>query len=132
LPGFFIAALAAVSTFERRTLDVIMPDPAPRLALRTRGEDETVELTMRMFLSHLFAYLTTYSFFLALLCVACEAIAPSIFLVIQNVGPDYHFLVMLVIKLTYVGAVSWILANIVTATLFGMYFIAERMHRPNA
>ena len=75
--GIFIAALAAVSTFDRHTLDDLMPAPAPRLELRTRGQDETVDLTMRMFLTHLFAYLTTYSFLLALICVICEALAPS-------------------------------------------------------
>jgi hypothetical protein len=131
LPGFFIAALAAVSTFQRETLDETMPAPAPRLKLRTRGQDEAVDLTMRMFLSHLFAYLTAYSFLLALLCVACEALAASVWAIVQ-VWSQYIPQLGLLIRLAYVAMVAWFLSNIITATLFGMYFLAERMHRPNA
>ena len=131
LPGFFIAALAAVSTFQRETLDEIMPSPAPRLKLRTRGQEEAADLTMRMFLSHLFAYLTTYSFLLALLCVVCEALSPSVQMIVQTWGNDIPLLGLFV-RLAYVAMVAWFLSNIITATLFGMYFLAERMHRPNA
>jgi hypothetical protein len=131
LPGFFIAALAAVSTFQRETLDETMPAPAPRLKLRTRGQDEPVDLTMRIFLSHLFAYLTAYSFLLALLCVVSEALAPSMRTVVQTWSAHIPQLGLLV-HLAYVAMVAWFLSNIITATLFGMYFLAERMHRPNA
>ena len=34
LPGFFIAALAAVATFGKQELDYEMPDPAPTIILR--------------------------------------------------------------------------------------------------
>jgi hypothetical protein len=131
LPGFFIAALAAVSTFQRETLDETMPAPAPRLKLRTRGQDDAVDLTMRMFLSHLFAYLTAYSFLLALLCVVCEALAPAVRAMIQASNFDAALLNLLV-RLGYVAMAAWFLSNIITAALFGMYFLAERMHRPNA
>ena len=131
LPGFFIAALAAVSTFDRHTLDDLMPAPAPRLELRTRGQDETVDLTMRMFLTHLFAYLTTYSFLLALICVICEALAPSFGSIVERRSVNIPQLALL-LRLGYAAMVGWFLSNIITATLFGMYFIAERMHRPNA
>lgn len=131
LPGFFIAALAAVSTFERETLDERMPAPAPRLSFRTRGQNEAADLTMRMFLSHLFAYLTTYSFLLALFCVACEALAPSARMAVVEWTRAIAYL-GLAIEILYVAIVAWLLANIITAALFGMYFLAERMHRPNA
>lgn len=131
LPGFFIAALAAVSTFERDALDEVMPPPAPTLDLRTRGMDEGVELTMRMFLCHLFAYLTTYSFLLALLCVTCEALVPSVRGVISGFSGNAAQLSLLM-RTSYVVIIAWFLGNIITAALFGMYFLAERMHRPNA
>ena len=127
LPGFFIAALAAVSTFQRETLDDTMAAPAPRLSLRTRGQDEAVDLTTRMFLSHLFAYLTAYSFVLILFCLTCEALAPSMH-VWTSCIPALGF----PLRLIYIAMVGWLFGNIVITTLFGMYFLAERMQRPNA
>lgn len=131
LPGFFIAALAAVSTFERDSLDQLMPPPTPKLNFRTRGQDAPVELTMRVFLSHLFSYLTTYSFLLALLCVIFEALVPSV----RGAVGDYSGKIpelATIVRTFYVIMVAWLLSNIITATLFGMYFLAERMHRPIA
>ena len=49
LPGFFIASLAAVSTFQRKEMDEIMPYPTPTINLRLEGRNIEYELTRRMF-----------------------------------------------------------------------------------
>ena len=64
LPGFFIAALAAVSTFNRPEMDEVMSGQAPELKLRTGEHESYVPLTTRMFTTHLFSYLTSISFLL--------------------------------------------------------------------
>ena len=77
LPGFFIAALAAVATFQRAELDETMPDPSPMLEVRTGEDASPVPLSHRVFLCHLFAYLTSTSLLVILLSVSGEIIAPS-------------------------------------------------------
>jgi hypothetical protein len=133
LPGFYIAALAAVATFDRPTLDEIMPPPAPTMKLRTGLFSESVELTMRMFLSHMFAYLTTISFFTAALCIAAELIAPSVQFWITKMPTGWlmHF-VHMALKISYLSLLIWLISIIGITTLHGMYFLAERIHRPNA
>ena len=132
LPGFFIAALAAVATFDRPSLDETMPDPAPTLELRTRGMDEPVALTLRMFLTHLFAYLTALAFFTALFCIAADLVAPSVVAVIPTIPYTKTEIVTPILKGVYVASLAWLISNIVFTGLFGLYFLAERMHRPHA
>jgi hypothetical protein len=45
LPGFFIAALAAVATFGRADLDALMPGKPPRVSILYHGRPTEVELT---------------------------------------------------------------------------------------
>lgn len=133
LPGFFIAALAAVATFTRESLDQVMPDPPPKLALRSGDAFETVDLTMRMFLCHMFAYLTAVSFAAALFCIVGEVVAPSVSYIIELCALGRSKPIATgAVKTIYVCALAWMTANIAFTTLFGMYFLAERMHRPRA
>lgn len=78
LPGFFIAAIAAVATFNRAEMDFVMPEPAPELKLRTGSDEDYVKLTFRVFTSHLFAYLTTLSFFAVFMFITVDLTSPSI------------------------------------------------------
>lgn len=133
LPGFYIAALAAVATFNRPTLDEIMPPPAPTMKLRTGLLSENVELTMRMFLSLMFAYLTTLSFFAAALCISAELIAPSVQFLITKMPTSWLIhSVHMALKVSYLSLLMWLISNIGITTLHGMYFLAERIHRPHA
>ena len=50
LPGFYIAALAAIATFQRNDIDQHMPNPAPKLNIKIKGKDQNIELTRRRFL----------------------------------------------------------------------------------
>lgn len=133
LPGFYIAALAAVATFDRPALDEIMPPPAPKIELRTGNQYEKVPLTMRMFLSHMFAYLTTLSFIAAAVCVTAELIAPSINYELSRIPQSWLINpIEWTIKSFYASLVIWLVVNIGITTLHGMYFLTERIHRPHA
>ena len=51
LPGFYIAALAAVATFQRDSLDARLPAPTPTLLTFINGVCEDVPLTRRRLLT---------------------------------------------------------------------------------
>lgn len=61
LPGFYIAALAAIATFGRSDIDNIIPEPTPKVIVKFRGSTNIVDLTRRKFLAMLFAFLTAQS-----------------------------------------------------------------------
>ncbi|MGK9996690.1 hypothetical protein O6197_24780, partial [Salmonella enterica subsp. enterica] len=64
LIGFYIAALAAVSTFSSSSIDEVMAGVPPTLVEKFRGQKLTVELTRRRFVCYLFGYLALVSFML--------------------------------------------------------------------
>jgi len=64
LVGFFIAALTAVATFPKRSLDQLMSSPAPTLKGLYKGKAINRQLTRRRFLCFLFGYLAWLSLFL--------------------------------------------------------------------
>lgn len=133
LPGFFIAAIAAVATFNRAEMDEVMPEPAPELKLRTGRDESYVKLTSRMFTSHLFAYLTTLAFCAVFLFVSVDLTAPSVGLLISKIShAGARDIVTVILSLGYVWVVVWFAAKIVLTTLVGLYFLAERIHRPLA
>lgn len=133
LPGFYIAALAAVATFDKKELDFIMDDPAPKLELVTRGESSLEELTTRMFLCHMFAYLTALSFVTVILCIAGNIIGPSMNVFeAALIPPAYVPFAHMALEITFLLMVIWLSAQIILVTMMGLYFLAERIHRPNA
>ena len=67
LPGFFIAALAAIATFNRLDLDKIMPHPAPTINIECNGGKEEIDLTRRRYLTLMFSFLSAESILLIVL-----------------------------------------------------------------
>ncbi len=133
LPGFYIAALSAISTFNREELDFTMDAPAPKLELRTGAETAKVDLTMRMFLSHMFSYLTAMSFLTVFICIAGNIVGPSIAHWVTLLPQGWWIAILaFALKATYLTTIIWLVAKIITVTLMGLYFLAERIHRPNA
>ncbi|MBB4091529.1 hypothetical protein HGG72_23295 [Ochrobactrum pecoris] len=130
LPGFYIAALAAVATFNREEMDFEMPNPAPKMVLRTRGVDQEMSLTFRMFLSHMFSYLTALSFVAVFLFMGAELIAPSAKLLIEMLPTAWKRIAIFVVSGGYLLLSFWLAAKIVLTTMIGLYFLAERIHRP--
>lgn len=133
LPGFFIAALAAVATFQRALLDETMPAPAPTLEMRTGGDEEEVALTHRVFLCHLFSYLTVLSFASIALCAIGDLAAPSVVYLVDKINvPVLQHAAHFSLKLAYLASLVWLLSNLVVTTLYGLYFLVERIHRPHS
>lgn len=111
--AFFVAALAAVATFARESLDDLMQGTSPRLNDR--------ELTRRQFVSYLFGYLAVLSFVIFLAIVAAEIVAPS-----------FHTMISAALLPWVKGMSGAIFAfafwNMVVTTLLGVYFLVERVN----
>ncbi|EOX4467669.1 hypothetical protein ACJ5NB_002408 [Vibrio alginolyticus] len=114
LPGFFIAALAAVATFNKNDIDLEMNNDV-KLTILYQGSSTDIPLTRRRFLCVLFSYLTATSLFLVLFTKL--ALASS-----------WHE--------SWYPAVSWIgcwlfffiLWQMLLATVLGLYYLGERLH----
>lgn len=118
LPGFYIAALAAIATFGRSDIDSILPEPTPRIKKRTRNTDNWVALTRRRFLAMLFAFLTAESIVLTLSSIgilAHESSFPTdgIWLIVTD-GLVFLYLVLLF--------------QMIAATFWGLYYLGYKLH----
>lgn len=133
LPGFFIAALAAAATFSNPSLDEQMPGKNPPLLKVMRsGEIFDIPMTMRVFICHLFSYLTAISLVATFLGIAIIELAPSI-----DALSDAHSsnnlmrIGVILVKYLAVGWLTFFVTKIVIVTLHGLYFLVERMHLAN-
>lgn len=125
LTGFFIAALAAVATFGKAEMDDPMPgDPPLRLEHKTHAETYFENLSRRRFLSLLFGYLSFISLTLYII--------GYMYLV-----TDKYFLGGLPAHTrSYIFCGFWIIymffiSNIISNTYLGLFYLADRIHRPN-
>jgi hypothetical protein len=116
LPGFFIAALAAVATFNKNDIDKLMANP-PKIEILHHGSFLMVEMTRRRFLCVLFSYLTAISIFL----VIGAKIGLSL-----TVPAEYYTC------LSWLGYVvfMFVLWQMILATILGLYYLGERLHTP--
>jgi hypothetical protein len=123
LVGFYIASLAAVSSFENKNLDIAMKGRPTKL--RTfRADKEIVEtLTRRRFLTILFGYC-------AILSVIVFALGMLSLNVSFEVELESSFFELLRF-LTYVfwAGYSWLLSSLLVSTLLGLHYLVDRMHR---
>lgn len=132
LPGFFLAALAAVSTFQRPEMDVDMPAPAPVVKLRLGADNIEYTVTRRMFLSYLFSYLTIASLLIVVLSAIADLAGPSFSLLMSQIEDvDARNFAYLSTKILFVGFLMYWCSSILVSTLHGIYFLTERMHQPN-
>jgi hypothetical protein len=111
--AFFVVALAAVSTFDRPTLDMVMEGTPPTLDGR--------DLTRRQFVCRLFGYLAALSFVLFLMSVAAEIVAPSFR---YWFSPHILWWIRAVLGTLFAFG-FW---NMVATTFLGIWFLIERVH----
>jgi hypothetical protein len=111
--AFFVAALAAVATFARPSLDEYMAGTTPQLGRR--------KLTRRQFVCYLFGYLAVLAFSLFLAIVAAEIVAPSLR---RGIPPGALWWLQAGLGTLFVLA-FW---NMVVTTLLGIYFLVARIH----
>ncbi|SIQ03130.1 hypothetical protein SAMN05880566_101522 [Janthinobacterium sp. TND4EL3] len=125
LPGFYIAALAAIATFgQQTTLDKVIPSPTPTLHTSYSGTWVEMKLTRRRFLCLMFAYLTAVSIVLSLLAYYCRAVAAPARNLFTPMFVDALSLLALGIYLLF-------LFQLVVVTLWGLYYLGDRMHQPD-
>lgn len=133
LPGFYIAALSAVATFNSENLDTIIPDPTPTIEMKFSENKDDVDLTLRAFLSYLFSYLTGLSFILFFISALSVVTANSFVYMFSFFNVMFMGISTLdVAKLIFLLCVFYFLWSILICSAYGVYFLSERIHRPHA
>lgn len=121
LVGFFVAALAAVATFPKESLDE--PLKGERVVLRSRNptaNDYDEQLSRRRFLCLLFGYLATISLILIVFFVISYAFRP--YLEAAFAFSAYAWRAYVSFNILYV-------LHIVFVTFFGLFYLVDRIHR---
>jgi hypothetical protein len=125
LPGFYIAALAAIATFGRTDIDNVLPEPTPTYKISKMGESVPIKLTRRRFLAMLFSFLTCESIALVLFSVfylTCGSeIAGFMF-------QDYSVGEAITVLLAFFYYV--LMVQLLTATFWGLYYLGFKLHEP--
>ncbi len=124
MPGFYIAALAAISTFNNPDMDKLMAGGAPTMSVHYNGSLSQVKVTRRRFLSSMFAYLTAISLILTLLSIAALGIAEPITAILPS---RIHGLVKGGFTLMYLA----VFIQMTTITFWGLYYLGERVYTPD-
>lgn len=121
LPGFYIAALAAIATFNRKQIDYPLISDAGNPYIYVAGIKENgtpyqkkEDLTRRLFLCMLFSFLT----------------ALSILIVVFN----SFLLPVLIFKGNEIATILFTIAflfffwQLIITTFFGLYYLGDRIH----
>lgn len=123
LPGFYIASLAAIATFNRPDIDELMPPPTPEITQKIGGKKNDVPLTRRRFLSHLFAFLCFESLSIMIVCVFASLVGP-------NIADHFVDAAIPYIKVGFVFIVLLMFWQMLCGTLLGLYYFGDRLYRP--
>ena len=124
LPGFYIAALAAIATFNKLDIDKTMPAPAPKIDIVVQGQSIAIELTRRRFLCSMFAFLTAESLIIIVLAIFSQSFYLPIKAIICNQAQIWASgLFMLIFFLLF-----W---QMILASFWGLYYLGDRLHQPD-
>ncbi|MDI1349198.1 hypothetical protein [Aquabacterium sp.] len=128
LPGFYVAALAALATFNQPGLDVLMPGKPPVARIIYNGRPVPTKLTRRRFLCLMFSYLTAISFLLTLALVTTTSLAEPLREYLFQLDKSCAVVwIRWVVSLVLFGA----LFQMLSVTFYGLFYIGERMHTPD-
>ena len=119
LPGFYIAALAAIATFSP-TMDQGLNGGEARLKSREYGADIERKPTRRRFLCLLFGYLSFLSLVLALLSGLPPVLDPARFF--QDA--EWRNLCRIICT----GVYGLFFMQLISLTLLGLFYLANRIH----
>lgn len=121
LPGFYIAALAAIATFNRPEIDYALISDGTKpyfivKSVKNNGEknDDEVGVTRRIFLCFLFSFLTAESFVLIILNKFADIITVS--------GNLFY------LPYIYTFIYFMIFWQLIITTFFGLYYLGNRIH----
>lgn len=123
--GFYIASLAAIATFNQKNMDLRMAGESPTLTVEWMGVKREEKLSRRRFLCFLFGYLSFLSIFLYFGGVGANLLAQPLLSFIPSTVAFW-------IKWTFVSIYLFILYNLICTTLLGLYYMTERIHRPES
>lgn len=123
LVGFYIAALAAVSSFTNENLDQVMKGRAPTLTTVRKGQEIKETLTRRRFLSVLFGYCATLSILIYIFGVVSAHVSLNVS------GPPWSDDALIVIETCSWALYTWMVCSLLVVTLLGLHYLVERMHR---
>lgn len=122
LPGFYTAALAAVATFGGKEMNMVMLGDAPRMRLLHEGVlTKPLELSRRLFLSSMFAYLTALSFLLTVAGILGTSLASSVSAMLLPAARPWVSGVATTVYLLF-------FTQMLCVTAWGLYYLGERMH----
>ena len=122
LPGFYIAALAAIATFGRLDIDDILPEPTPKVVVKLRGRENTIDLTRRRFLAMLFAFLTGESIAIVIFCIGLISFGTAVNGYSHSNIQIGHYLYVFAIFMLFVFIYQMILA-----TFWGLYYLGYKL-----
>lgn len=124
LPGFYLASLAAIATFNKEDLDFELPEPTPSISIKfirdTRLHKKTIKLTRRRMLCNLFGYLT----FLSLMLYLATVFAPVLLVEAVYQAQEYQFYILEMVK----GLFQLFFWQMIIVTIFGLYQLCDRIH----
>jgi hypothetical protein len=123
LPGFYLTALAAITTFNKKDLDYYLPKPTPKINILVNGHRILINLTRRKMLSYLFGYLTLLSLMLYISTVLGSAIAPSF----HEIFGHYPEL----LSMSFTVLFQLFFWQMIVITIFGLYQLCDRIHQPD-
>ncbi|WP_252106660.1 MULTISPECIES: hypothetical protein [unclassified Halomonas] len=122
LPGFFIAALAAVATFNRLDIDKPMSkENPPKIETLINTQYKDMPLSRRRFLCMLFSFLTVQSIFLSFLGFIPESFVfydPSNSNVLIHHG----------VSIAYFLVFFFFFFQLLTTTMHGLYYLGDKIH----
>lgn len=123
LVGFYIAALAAVSSFNSPHLDRDMPNPPPLMLIKYNNGNQWVRATRRRFMTAMFAFLTAASFIFSVAAVAALTVAGPIASSMPGVAEVLRPIA--VVGFVFLGA------QMTVVTFWGLFYLGERMLTPD-
>lgn len=123
LPGFYIGALAAIASYNYAPMDNVMSLPAPFLHEPVVGGLRESKLSRRRYLTLLFGYLAAISILSAVFIFIVRLVyAVNIFAVSATIYYSVYYVIAFMFFFIF-----W---QMIMVTLFGIYYLADRMHRP--
>ena len=121
LPAFYIAALAAIATFNRAEIDLplISNERNASIEIKVTKENGKVVnseevLTRRLFLCMLFSFLTA----LSIVIIILNAIFSPLINVYQNS----------IVLMVYTVVFTFLVWQLLVSTFFGLYYLGNRIH----
>lgn len=124
LPGFYIAALAAIATFNKTDIDKTMPAPAPKIDIMVQGQKVPIELTRRRFLCSMFAFLTAESLILIVMAIFGQTISEPI----KALSPEKSHIW---ISVAYVFTFMFVFWQMLITSFWGLFYLGDRLHQPD-